>query len=130
MVEIPKYFRVFCAAGITTVSRAVINEEADIETGAKNYHLLVEGYGLSEVSTPFTPIYIYECTRIPIFNDLDVAGLRVQVMTSPGIDGRYTKSNHIIEMQNVLGIEAARQVITTEIKYIFTAYGQSALCDV
>jgi DNA-directed RNA polymerase III subunit RPC1 len=41
----------------------------------------------------------------------------------PGVDGRETKSNHIIEMQNVLGIEAARSMIASEIKYIMTAYG-------
>ena len=39
------------------------------------------------------------------------------------MDGRETKSNHIIEMQNVLGIEAARSMIASEIKYIMTAYG-------
>jgi hypothetical protein len=39
------------------------------------------------------------------------------------VDGRETKSNHIIEMQNVLGIEAARSMIASEIKYIMTAYG-------
>jgi len=40
--------------------------------------LLVEGYGLKEV------------------------------MSTPGIDFRYTKSNHVIETEQVLGIEAAR----------------------
>jgi DNA-directed RNA polymerase III subunit RPC1 len=45
------------------------------------------------------------------------------VMNCPGVDSRYTKSNHIIEMQRVLGIEAARSMISSEIKYIMTAYG-------
>ena len=34
-----------------------------------------------------------------------------------------SESNHIIEMQNVLGIEAARTTITSEINYIMSAYG-------
>ena len=59
----------------------------------KSYYLLVEGYGLSEV------------------------------IGCPGIKGTESKSNHIMEMQNVLGIEAARSMIASEIKYIMSAYG-------
>ena len=44
-------------------------------------------------------------------------------MGSAGIDGTSVKSNHIIEMQSVLGIEAARSVISLEIKYIMSQYG-------
>jgi DNA-directed RNA polymerase III subunit RPC1 len=36
---------------------------------------------------------------------------------------RFTKTNHIVEMQRVLGIEASRSMISNEIKYIMTAYG-------
>ena len=79
--------------GIPSVSRAVINEEADSATGKKNYYLLVEGYGLQEV------------------------------MGCPGVLGHSSKSNHILELQKVLGIEAARSVIASEIKYIMQAYG-------
>lgn len=79
--------------GIPSVSRAVMNEETDSSTGKKQYYLLVEGYGLQDV------------------------------MGCPGVDGRQTKSNHIVEMQKVLGIEAARSMIASEIKYIMTAYG-------
>lgn len=84
--------------GIPTVSRAVINEE-EIEVEGQpgqtrtRYYLLVEGYGLQDV------------------------------MCSPGVDGRDTKSNHIIEVQQVLGIEAARCAIASEISYIMSAYG-------
>jgi len=40
-------------AGVSTVSRAVINEEE--KNDRKTYHLLVEGYGLREVmATPGT----------------------------------------------------------------------------
>ena len=42
---------------------------------------------------------------------------------SAGIDGTTVTSNHIIEMQQVLGIEAARSVISLEIKYIMSQYG-------
>ena len=59
----------------------------------KHFYLLVEGYGLADV------------------------------IGCPGIDGCDTKSNHIIEMQQVLGIEAARYMISSEIKYIMSAYG-------
>jgi len=77
--------------GISTVNRAVINEEN--KDGGTQYHLLVEGYGLSEV------------------------------MGSPGIDGRHTTTNHIIEVEQTLGVEAARTSISSEISYIMNAYG-------
>jgi len=77
--------------GIPSVSRAVINEE-DIK-GETRYHLLVEGYGLSDV------------------------------MSAPGVDGTKTRSNHIIEVESTLGIEAARIMIQSEISYIMSAYG-------
>jgi DNA-directed RNA polymerase III subunit RPC1 len=80
--------------GIPTVSRSVINEEADPkDANKKNYYLLVEGYGLGEV------------------------------MTCPGVDGLRCRTNNIAEMQSVLGIEAARAVITSEIKFIMESYG-------
>jgi DNA-directed RNA polymerase III subunit RPC1 len=87
--------------GISTVARAVINEEyhaggagaSGEKGGGKRYYLLVEGYGLSSV------------------------------MGTPGVDGYDTKSNHIIEVQHVLGIEAARTMISSEIGYIMSAYG-------
>ena len=65
----------------------------ELKGGRKDYYLLVEGYGLQDV------------------------------MNCPGVDARYTKSNHIMEMQRVLGIEAARAMIGSEIKFIFQAYG-------
>ena len=77
--------------GIASINRAVINEEE--KKGKASYHLLVEGYGLSEV------------------------------MGSPGVDGRHTTTNHIIEVEQTLGVEAARTQISAEISYIMTAYG-------
>lgn len=67
--------------------------EEDGEDGKKSFHLLVEGYGLAEV------------------------------MGSPGVDGSKTSTNHVIEVQHTLGIEAARTKITAEIFYIMNAYG-------
>ena len=80
--------------GVPSVHRAVINhEEGDKKAGETTYHLLVEGYGLE------------------------------QVMSIPGVDGLNTKSNHIIEVGDTLGIEAAREMISAEISFIMSAYG-------
>jgi DNA-directed RNA polymerase III subunit RPC1 len=46
-----------------------------------------------------------------------------EVMGSPGVDGRYTITNHIIEVEQTLGVEAARASIINEISYIMKAYG-------
>lgn len=80
-------------SGIETVKRVVINEDVMCSSDKKVYYLLLEGYGLSQV--------------------LGVAG----------IDGTATKSNHIAEIYDVFGIEAARVVISSEIKYIMDQYG-------
>ena len=45
---------------------------------------------------------------------IEGTGLR-EVMITPGIDFRFTKTNHIMEIEKVLGIEAARQTIINEI---------------
>uniref|UniRef100_A0AAV1T3G1 DNA-directed RNA polymerase subunit n=1 Tax=Peronospora matthiolae TaxID=2874970 RepID=A0AAV1T3G1_9STRA len=80
--------------GIPTVNRAVINyEEVQNEDAPKSLHLLVEGYGLAEV------------------------------MGIPGVDGLHTTSNHIVEVEKTLGIEAARELISSEVNYIMSAYG-------
>lgn len=57
--------------------------------------LLVEGYGLKEV------------------------------MTTEGVVGTQTQTNHIMEMQQVLGIEAARTSIYREIDYTMASHGMS-----
>ena len=46
-------------------------------------------------------------------------------MGTPGIDGSKTKSNHIIEVQQTIGIEAARQCIINEIQYTMRNHGMS-----
>ncbi|XP_073009025.1 DNA-directed RNA polymerase III subunit 1 isoform X1 [Typha latifolia] len=47
------------------------------------------------------------------------------VMGTPGIDGSKTRSNHVIEVQQTLGIEAARQCIINEIQYTMRNHGMS-----
>lgn len=98
----PKYFAMqmlknalpnVIVQGIHTVNRAVINETTNPTTGLPSYNLYIEGYGL-----------------------LDVMG-------SPGIDGYHTTTNHVIEVEAILGVEAARTQIVTEISSIMTAYG-------
>lgn len=49
----------------------------------------------------------------------------LQVMTIDGVDGLHTRSNHIFEMEKVLGIEAARQSIHTEIDTTMKHHGMS-----
>jgi DNA-directed RNA polymerase III subunit RPC1 len=65
------------------------------DLGGKRYNLLVEGYGLR------------------------------QVMTTDGVVGRETTSNHICEIQAVLGIEAARATIASEIQYTMGKHGMT-----
>ena len=59
----------------------------------ERYQLAIEGYGLREV------------------------------MRISGIDFRKTVTNHILETAAVLGIEAARQCIIGEIRYVMGEYG-------
>jgi DNA-directed RNA polymerase III subunit RPC1 len=63
------------------------------KAGKVSYNLLMEGYGLAEV------------------------------MGSPGIDGLHTTTNHVLEVEQVLGVEAARIAIASEISNIMNAYG-------
>jgi DNA-directed RNA polymerase III subunit RPC1 len=42
-----------------------------------------------------------------------------------GIVGEYTSSNHIIEVAQVLGIEASRRTIINEIQYTMSQHGMS-----
>ncbi|KAM5559842.1 DNA-directed RNA polymerase III subunit 1-like [Rosa sericea] len=92
--------------GITTVQRVVIDEsdvkkdKEDVQVkGAdvvgKKYRLFAEGKGL------------------------------LAVMSTEGVDGCKTTSNDIIEVQQTLGIEAARISIIEEIKYTMKQHGMN-----
>ncbi|KAK7689907.1 hypothetical protein QCA50_006546 [Cerrena zonata] len=80
-----------------TIHRAIINiKEHDDWRGKKGEkELLVEGYGLQKV------------------------------MTTQGIVGEQTSSNHVIETAQVLGIEAARRTIIDEIQFTMKSHGMS-----
>ena len=42
-----------------------------------------------------------------------------------GIVGEHTTSNHVMEVEKVLGIEAARRTIVNEIQYTMSSHGMS-----
>lgn len=65
------------------------------EKDDSKYHIAVEGYGLKEV------------------------------MSAQGIDYTKTLTNHVIECEQVLGIEAARSTIISEIRLTMDQYGIS-----
>ena len=81
--------------GLPNVTRAVINiKEKDDERGRKGQkELIVEGTGLK------------------------------QVMTTMGVVGEQTISNHVTEVEQVLGIEAARRTIINEIQFTMSGHG-------
>uniref|UniRef100_A0A6M2EG35 DNA-directed RNA polymerase subunit n=1 Tax=Populus davidiana TaxID=266767 RepID=A0A6M2EG35_9ROSI len=85
--------------GIKTVERVVIAQkkldDAENDQGGPKYNMFVEGTGLQAV------------------------------MGTEGVDGRNTKSNHIIEVQETLGIEAARKCIIDEIQGTMESHGMS-----
>jgi DNA-directed RNA polymerase III subunit RPC1 len=68
---------------------------AVISENAGNLDLLVEGYGLLEV------------------------------MNTDGVIGSETTSNHIMEVQKILGIEASRNTIINEIQYTMGKHGMT-----
>ena len=79
--------------GMKTAKRVVINKEEDKKVGIDRYSLLVEGYGMREA------------------------------MNIEGVVGTKSASNHIFEIQQVLGIEAARKCIMVEIQNIMHHHG-------
>ncbi|XP_031282387.1 DNA-directed RNA polymerase III subunit 1 [Pistacia vera] len=100
--SLKKVLPMIMVKGIKTVERVVIAEKEkekkktkENEEEKKKYRLLVEGTGLQAV------------------------------MGTEGIDGQKTKSNHIIEVQQILGIEAARTCIIDEINVTMKHHGMS-----
>ena len=49
----------------------------------------------------------------------------LQVMTTPGVDSVNTVSNHVMEVQKVLGIEAARTTIAEQIQETMSKHGMT-----
>ncbi|XP_010535561.1 PREDICTED: DNA-directed RNA polymerase III subunit 1 [Tarenaya hassleriana] len=84
--------------GIKTIERVVIAEDTDKRKqvdGKKRWKLFVEGTNLTAV------------------------------MGTPGINGRNTRSNNVIEVSKTLGIEAARTTIIEEIGTTMGHHGMS-----
>jgi len=83
--------------GIPSIQRAIINVRSKSgPAGNKgDKELLVEGYGLQNV------------------------------MTTEGIVGEHTTSNHVMEVEKVLGIEAARRTVINEIQFTMSEHGMS-----
>jgi len=79
--------------GIKQAKRVVINKSATGKGAEEELSLLVEGYGLQEV------------------------------MNTLGVKGEETVGNHVAEVQAVLGIEAARQIIVGEVLKIMKHHG-------
>ena len=83
-------------SGLTTVSRAVINSNDKKDPSGKeykSYSLAIEGTGLD------------------------------RILTTPGVDFKKCISNNILEVEKVLGIEAARITIINEINTTFGGHG-------
>ncbi|KXT03047.1 hypothetical protein AC578_672 [Pseudocercospora eumusae] len=75
--------------GYPDAQRAIIKkDDKKDKTGKEPISVLVEGYGLQ------------------------------LCMTTEGVDGYHTKSNNVMEMRDVLGIEAARKTIIDEISSV------------
>lgn len=49
----------------------------------------------------------------------------LEVMGTSGVDGLKCKSNHVLEMQSTLGIEAARYTIIHEIVHTMQSHGMT-----
>ncbi|KLO17495.1 beta and beta-prime subunits of DNA dependent RNA-polymerase [Schizopora paradoxa] len=83
--------------GVPTIQRAIINikDKADHRGAKGDKEMLVEGYGLQKV------------------------------MTTEGVVGEYSSTNHIIETAQVLGIEASRRTIVNEVQFIMKEHGMS-----
>lgn len=76
--------------------------------------LLVEGYGLQSVMTTEGTSKTFSA-RLEHFDS----------PARPGIVGEHTTSNHVMEVEKVLGIEAARRTIINEIQYTMSSHGMS-----
>jgi len=96
LINLSKQLKNVVVCGIPSIRRAVIQtlEKKGGPAGDQSrYQLLVEGTGLQEV------------------------------MATTGVFGARTKTNHVMEMQSVLGIESARRQIMSEIGNVMGQYG-------
>ncbi|RVW65945.1 DNA-directed RNA polymerase III subunit 1 [Vitis vinifera] len=89
----------------------------------KQQHIKVLDAGKLEVHPQGEGIETVERAVINKDNKVNT-GLQT-VMGTEGVIGRETTSNHIIEVQQTLGIEAARKCIINEIQYTMASHGMS-----
>jgi DNA-directed RNA polymerase III subunit RPC1 len=98
--------------GVPTISRAIINiKDQDDAKGKKgDKELLVEGYGLQK------------CMITEGLKSIAIITRPAVLTPCLGVIGEYTTSNHVIEVAQVLGIEAARRTIINEIQYTMKSH--------
>ena len=120
--------------GIVSVSRAVVNIVDDNDASPAHFRGYVKGEGVyEEIMEDDIASIINQTQEVKresgdaINSDrysLIVEGSDLlAVMGIPGIDGRKTRSNDVMEVLGVLGIEAARVVLQMEIAYVYGRYG-------
>ena len=96
-------------AGLASVERAVIQKSTDAQDPAQHvYKILAEGTVLLFIH--------FAAFVISGTNLLDVMGV-------PGVEAYDTVTNHVMETERVLGIEAARSRIISEIEGTMMAFG-------
>ena len=100
--------------GIPSIQRAIINVRSKSgPAGNKgDKELLVEGYGLQNVMTT------EGMSRID-------RQMGFMAKFHIGIVGEHTTSNHVMEVEKVLGIEAARRTVINEIQFTMSEHGMS-----
>lgn len=94
------------------LQRAVIQQNSD---GIKD--LLVEGEGLREVMTTDGARPLVPLPPLPLSAHTLVS------LPHAGVIGHKTTSNHVMEVEKVLGIEAARKTIIEQIHYTMDSHG-------
>lgn len=96
MADLKKKLANVIVAGVPTIKRAIINCTEDTDAQGfkvKEYNIFADGIGLRDV------------------------------LAIEGVDYVTTKTNHIMEINEVLGIEAARITIIEQIKLVVGIYG-------
>ncbi len=140
MANLKENLRNVIISGIVTVSRAVVNivdnrddlaehhrghvsDATEVYREIKlNSKLSVNGEGLVEIRETIK----LESDDAPAkerYNLIVEGSDLLAVMGTPGVDGCRTRSNDVIEVLSVLGIEAARVVLQMEIAYVYGRYG-------
>ena len=116
-------------SGIVTVSRAVVNI-VDAGESIPSHH---RGY-VRNPDDVYQEIIEFENMEDEVEEEKSSEGQKsynlivegsnlLAVMGIPGVDGNKTRSNDVMEVAKVLGIEAARVLLQIEIAYVYDRYG-------